>query len=240
MHGTIMFAYVAYCGLEVMARINQPFLLLNAGLMATLFVLATPEMRITNILPVFEVGLLPLVKSTLTPLSWFGEIVTLAVIIPYLAEQKNVYRLTIKALFFVLVLIEIATVEVLLIFGPTLASSYFFPLLSGTKMINIANFIERLEMVPLIVWITSGAVKGALFFWVAALGSAQLLGLKSYRSLILPLSVIITALGCLLHSSTTDLVNFLTQTFPFYALTFEFIIPLLLLIIVLFKGSGKK
>jgi len=107
-------------------------------------------------------------------------------------------------------------------------------------MINIANFIERLEMVPLIVWITSGAVKGALFFWVAALGSAQLLGLKSYRSLILPLSVIITALGCLLHSSTTDLVNFLTQTFPFYALTFEFIIPLLLLIIVLFKGSGKK
>ncbi|HBQ28414.1 MAG TPA: spore gernimation protein, partial [Desulfotomaculum sp.] len=157
-HGTIMFAYITYCGLEVLARINQLFLPLNAGLLTILFALATPEMKIANILPVFDTGFLTLIKSTITPLSWFGEIVALAVIIPYLAEQKNVYRLTIKALFFVLVLIEIATVGVLLVFGPTLTSSYFFPVLSGTKMINIANFIERLEIIPVIVWITSGTV----------------------------------------------------------------------------------
>ena len=239
-HGTIMFAYITYCGLEVLARINQLFLPLNAGLLTILFALATPEMKIANILPVFDTGFLTLIKSTITPLSWFGEIVALAVIIPYLAEQKNVYRLTIKALFFVLVLIEIATVGVLLVFGPTLTSSYFFPVLSGTKMINIANFIERLEIIPVIVWITSGTVKGALFLWAAALGSSQLLGLKDYRPLILPLAVIVTSLSYLLHPSIIDLLNFLTQTFPFYALTFEFGIPFLLLIIVLIKGSGKK
>jgi spore germination protein KB len=239
-HGTIMFAYITYCGLEVLARINQLFLPLNVSLLTILFVLATPEMKVVNILPVFDTGLLPLAKSTLTPLSWFGEIITLAVVIPYLAEQKNVYRLTIKALFFVLVLIEIATLGVLLVFGPTLTSSYLFPVLSGVKMINIANFIERLEIFPLIVWITSGTVKATLFFWAAALGSAQLFGLKDYRPLILPLAVIVTALGYLLHPSIIDLINFLTQAFPFYALTFEFIIPLLLLMVVLIKGSGKK
>jgi spore germination protein KB len=143
-------------------------------------------------------------------------------------------------LFFVLVLIEIATLGVLLVFGPTLTSSYLFPVLSGVKMINIANFIERLEIFPLIVWITSGTVKATLFFWAAALGSAQLFGLKDYRPLILPLAVIVTALGYLLHPSIIDLINFLTQAFPFYALTFEFIIPLLLLMVVLIKGSGKK
>ena len=239
-HGTIMFAYIAYCGLEVLARINQLFLPLNAGLLITLFILATPEMKVVNILPVFDTGLLPLVKSSITPLSWFGEIVTLAVIIPYLVEQKNVYHLTIKALFFVLVLIELATVGVLLVFGPTLTNSYFFPVLSGTKMINIANFIERLEVIPIIIWITSGTMKATLFFWAAALGSAQLLGLNDYRPLILPLAIIVTALGYLLHPGIIDLLNFLTQAFPFYALTFEFIIPFLLLIIILIKGPNKK
>jgi len=239
-HGTIMAAYIAYCGLEVLARINQLFLPLNAGLLTTLFVLVTPEMKVINILPVFDTSLLSLAKSTITPLSWFGEIVALAVIIPYLAEQKNIYHLTIKALFFVLILIELATIGVLLVFGPTLTSSYFFPVLSWTKMINIANFVERLEILPIVIWITSGTVKGALFLWAAALGSAQLLGLKDYRSLLLPLAVIVTTLSYLLHPSIIDLLNFLTQAFPFYALTFEFIIPFLLLIIVLIKGPGKK
>ncbi|HAG09148.1 MAG TPA: spore gernimation protein [Desulfotomaculum sp.] len=239
-HGTIMAAYIAYCGLEVLARLNQLFLPLNAGLLTTLFVLVTPEMKVINILPVFDTSLLSLAKSTITPLSWFGEIVALAVIIPYLAEQKNIYHLTIKALFFVLILIELATIGVLLVFSPTLTSSYFFPVLSGTKMINIANFVERLEIIPIVIWVTSGTVKAALFFWAAALGSAQLLGLKDYRPLLLPLAVIVTALGYLLHPSIIDLLNFLTQAFPFYALTFEFIIPFLLLIIVLIKGPGKK
>jgi spore germination protein KB len=239
-HGTIMFAYLAYSGLEVLARLSQLFLPLNAGLLTILFVLATPEMKVVNILPVFDTSLLSLAKSTLTPLSWFGEIITLAVIIPYLAEQKNVYRLTIKALFFVLVLIELSTVGVLLIFGPALTGSYLFPVLNGTKMINIANFFERLEIIPIVIWITSGTVKATLFFWAATLGSAQLLGLKDYHPLILPLAVIVTSLSYLLHPNIIDLLNFLTEDFPFYALTFEFLIPFLLLIIVLIKETGKK
>jgi len=116
-----------------------------------------------------------------------------------------------------------------------------FPTLNGARVISIANFLERLEAVIIGVWITGGFVKVSVFYWAAVLGSAQVLDLKDYRLLVLPIGAVLVAMSILLHPSILDLLDFLDRVWPPYSLsTFEVGIPLLLLVTALVRGKGGK
>jgi len=55
--------------------------------------MATQEMDLKRLLPVYvDNGTAPIIKGTVTPALRMGEIVTMAVLIPYLNKAKEAYR----------------------------------------------------------------------------------------------------------------------------------------------------
>ncbi|MFA4884618.1 MAG: endospore germination permease [Desulfotomaculaceae bacterium] len=231
-------AYAVRNGLEVFSRVNQLILPLILVSVVILNILAAPEMNIKQILPVFEHGAVPVVKGAVMPAAWIGEIITMTVLIPYLNKAKEAYRIAVTATlitgFFMLItqLVDIA------IFGP-ITAAWLFPGLDGVRMIHLANFLERLEPVVMVIWVAGVLVKISVFYWAAALGSAQWLELKDYKPLVLPVGVIIYALSIMAHDSLLDLFAFLGMFWGPYALTLFIVgIPLLLLIVAVIRGQG--
>jgi len=233
-------AYTVRNGLEVFTRVNQIILPLVLGLVIIMNILATPEMNLRRLLPVFmENGAVPVIKGAVMPAAWMGEIVTMAVLIPYLNKAKEAYRVAVTATLITGFFILAAQIGDLAIFGPEVTAGWLFPGLNKIRMIHLANFLERLEPIAMTIWIAGGFVKISLFYWVAALGSAQWLELKDYKPLVLPVGVILLALSIMVHESILGLLTFLGTFWGPYALTlFQVGIPLLLLVVAVLRGQG--
>lgn len=233
-------AYAVYNGLEVLSRANQ-FLIPATLLLVLVFILSVPNMDFARMLPVFDSSLTDIVKGAAVPISWMGEVVAFSMIIPFLNKPKDAPRIAILSVLIVSFILISCVLQALLIFGHHLTASWLFPVFNSVRLISIAQKVERLEIFVVLTWVLGGFFKIGIFYYAAVLGSAQWLGLKDYRPLVLPVGIILVALSILIHENSVQLFDFLTRVWPPYAIIFfEVGIPLALLIIALIRGKGVR
>ncbi|OPX87888.1 MAG: Spore germination protein YndE [Pelotomaculum sp. PtaB.Bin013] len=232
-------AYAVRNGLEVFTRANQMILPIIIISIIILVILATPEMNLKRLLPVYaDNGAAPIIKGAVTPTLRIGEIVTIAVIIPYLNKAREAYQVATTATIITGFVLFVPVVADLSTFGPAVTAGWFFPALNGVTMIHLANFLDRLEPIIMIIWVSGALIKISVYYWAAVLGSAQWLELKDYKPLVLPVGVILLALSIMAHDSVMDLFVY-TSTFVNLVLAiFEAVIPLLLLLVAVLRGQG--
>jgi len=232
-------AYAVRNGLEVFTRINEIILPLILFTVLVVNALATPEMDIKRLLPVYvENGPVPIIKAAFMPAAWMSEIVMMVVLTPYLVKTKDAYKVAAAATFITGLTLIFSFVGGIATFGPEVVSGWLFPALNKARAIHLANFLERLEVTVMVVWVAGALVKISVFYWAAVLGSAHWLELKDYRPLVLPVGILLFATAILLHDSILDLFTFLGTAWPPFALTtFQGGIPLLLLLIALIRGK---
>lgn len=232
-------AYAVRCGLEVLGRANQLLIPITV-LLAMVFILSVPIMKISRVLPLFDASLPEIIKGAAVPTSWLGEIVTFSMIIPYLNKPKQARRVGVLAILSVSFLLTASILEALLIFGPNLTSAWIFPTFNAIRLISIANSLEQMEIIIVLTWVLGGFFKVGVFYYAAVLGSAQWLELRDYKPLVLPIGIILVALSILIHDNTSQLLDFLARVWPPYAVVFEAVIPLALLIMALARKKGGK
>jgi len=232
-------AYAVRGGLEVLSRANQLLIPLTV-LLALVFILSVPLMDFARLQPVLEAGLPEILKGAAVPASWLGEIVIIAMILPYLNKPGQSYRVAIASVLAVSFFMAMSILEALLIFGPNVTMSWLFATFNAIRLISIANSVERLELIIVMSWVLGGFFKVGVFYYAAVLGSAQWLKLTDYRPLVLPVGIILVALSVLIHDNNVELVSFLSTTWPPYAITIEAGIPLLLLLITLVRRIGVR
>lgn len=230
-------AYAVRNGLEVLSRFNQLILPIIGLFLVIIFILSAPNMKFVRLLPPFDAGMLSIVQGAAVPTSWLGEIVTLAMIIPFLNKPKEAYRIAFLSILLIGFFLTASVLMSLLIFGPDLTSAWIFPTFNSVRVISVANFLERLESLIIMIWVLGGIIKVGVFYYAAVLGSAQWFGLKDYKPLVTPVGVILVALAMLSHESVVDLLDFIAMTWPPYALIFEAGFPLLLLLVALARGK---
>lgn len=238
---TAVAAYAVRNGLEVLCRFNQLFIPAT-GLLVIVFLLSTKDMKLTRLLPVFDAGLFPIVKGAVTPTMWLGEIVTLAMIIPYLNKPEKAHRIAVLSILLTGFFLTASILEAILIFGPNLTGHWVFPTFNATRVVSIANFLERLESVIVASWVLGGCIKAGVFYYAIVLGSAQWMGLRDYRPLVLPVGVVLVAFSILLHGeNNVEVLYYIPHVeVPFLLIVFEVGIPLVLLIIALARKEGKS
>lgn len=237
----VIAAYAIRNGLEVLSRFNQLFIPVT-GLLVITFILSTKDMKLARLLPVFDAGLIPIVKGAFRPSMVLGQIITLAIIIPYLNKPKDAHRVAILSVLLISFFLTASILETLLIFGPNVTAQFIFPTFNAVRMVSIANFLERLESVVIMAWVLGCIAKLGVFYYVAVLGSAQWLGLRDYRPLVLPVGVILVAFSILLYGENiVEMLHFISMVWgPLNLIVFEAGIPLILLIVALARGKGGK
>lgn len=237
----IVASYAVRNGLEVLSRFNQLFIPVT-GLLVIAFLLSTKDMKPTRLLPVFDTGLTQVLKGSIFPAMWMGEIVTIAVIIPYLNKPKQAYHVAVIATLLNSFFLTASFLEVLLIFGPHLTGDWLYPTFNVMRVISYTHILERFESIVLVLWLLGGFVKIGVYYYAAVLGSAQWLGLRDYKPLVAPVGVILVALASLLYGGNiVDLEHFFAYAWiPFDLAVFEAGIPLALLCVALVRGKGGK
>lgn len=228
-------------GLEPLGRLNEWIFILFSSILIFFTVFLIHEMQVENFLPVLERGIVPALKGAVTPTSWFGEIILLSMIFPFLTQPQRGYRVAIGAHLIVGAFLLIGVVQSVSIFGPELVSAFKFPIIQTVRLISLGEFLERIEVLIMVIWVAGVFVKVSVFHYATVMSAAQLFNLTDYRPLAIPLGILVVILSIHLFQGVVDLVEFLSVTFPVYALsTFEVGIPALLLVIALIRGKGAK
>ena len=74
-------------------------------------------------------------------------------------------------------------------------------------------------------------IKFIICYYAFTVGLATWLGLRSYQSIVLPIGVVIVALSLIIYPNYVAEKNFASKIWPYYAIPFEFGIPLLLWVV---------
>lgn len=233
----LLAAYAVRAGLEVICRANQFVFPLAVLSLFALVGMVAAEMHPDNLMPILEKGLGPVLKGALAPASWRGEVMVLLMFLPYLNKPREARKAGLLAVVFIGFLLALDTAAMIAVFGAEMPGHMTFPTLYLARYVSIAQFIERVEAIVMILWVTGIMIKVACFYHAGVLATAQWCGVKDYRPLVFPLGIIQLVWSVTLFENARELVDYLANS-PLYMYTFELGIPLLLLSVALIRKKG--
>lgn len=234
----ILAAWCAKSGIEVICRTNDFIFIMFILSVIAILIFVIKDADFANLLPVMENGIKPVIKGALTPSAWRGEIFILLMLYPYIDYQEKTAGYLYMAVILMTLILLPATAITTAVFD-NITPYLDFPFFSLARIISISNFFQRIEGIILIMWVAGVTVKVAAFYYISALGTAQLLGLDDFKPVALPLGLIIAALSVGLFNNSVEETTWLSEIFPFYACLFELVFPLLLVIIAFLRKKGQ-
>lgn len=222
-------AYAVHNGLEVIARVNQLMLPFGLGILGFIALANIKETDLTNYLPVLENGIIPPLKGAVLIQGWLMELIILLQFVPFVKDKKNIgksFSLTIVVLGLSMLLGTLT----IAVFGK-LTSQLIFPALEYVRYASIGEYVKNLDITIMGVWIIGIFIKITVAYYGIVLGISQLFGFKSYKSMIVPVGLLITTISVSASERLNGVFNYSHFTFPFFSFSIAFFIPTLLLVV---------
>ncbi len=221
-------ALAVRCGVEVLGRCASVFSPIVLILFLLLVLLLIPELKPKYMFPVMENGPRPSLIAAIIPFGgWYGEFLLVAFLFPAIKDKEKGLRwgiATLLAVTFTMVLTNLVT---LFLYGD-MAEDISFPVMLAARYIEFADFFEHVEALVMAIWILGIFIKISMFFYVAALGTAQLLAIPDYRLLVFPFGLISLPLSMWLAPNLQELSHTIGTEGPFYYMTVQYLVPGLL------------
>lgn len=237
---TIAVIFSVNRGLEAIAKvaaITTPFSVISLLFIA---VLNKQHFEFNALLPVLENGWSGVVYSSIIPLAWFGEVVLILMLHPYVREKHLVKPYCLLSMVASTALLVIMAVIVVAVFGADEASQLTLPLFAYVRLIEVADFFERIEAILVAVWISLLFTKICIYLYVGVIGVGQWLNLTVTRHLIIPMATSPIIYAFISFESIAEMKQYLTpEHFGYYALALETAIPLLLLLLSYLLPRGR-
>ncbi|WP_339060154.1 endospore germination permease [Tepidibacillus marianensis] len=237
----LLLLLVTYQGIEGIGRSNEFFTPIAVGGFWLTILLTIPDMKIENLSPIFTESFKPILRGMISTLGFpFSELVVFLMFLPFVNNRthlKGIMRTGVIIGGFTLFIDVLSTILVLNI-RPTEWSIYA-PLLVA-RIINIADFLTRVEAVLSLSFVLMIFIKMSVSFYASVLAIAQVFELKDYRSIIVPMLFMVLTLSIILNENIVDILQYTEKVSTPYTLFFGFVIPLLVLGVTYIKQWRSK
>lgn len=235
--GYLLIAYGVKKGIEVIARACQvlgPVYLLS---FAALFILVIPFAKISRLKPQLTEGLYPVFSGSIFILAFIGICIMMGMYIPICNRPENGFIAK-----FIAVSIGASVVLVLVIlsvsvFGPKQSGNMLNPGLRLAQLVKLGDTIERLEAIWFIIAIGAGIMTSTILIWAFSLGASQIIGLRTYKSIVYPSTLIAFVLSITSFDNSVEVINFAFYTYPFIGMFVGTGLEIFLFIMALILGK---
>ncbi|MGB4538284.1 MAG: endospore germination permease [Bacilli bacterium] len=232
--------YGLYHGIEAFARTTSILFFVHLVIFVffSVLILISNRSHFEYFLPIAENGLIPFIKPTLQSAyaAPFGKLFVLLIIYQFVLEKEKSYRYGYYAILYTGLLLLLISVYNIIILGPEAMILDIRPSLRISKRIDIVFFIQRLDILVINSLIMMSFVK----VWVLLFGARYLLAdafkIKNGNKIPFVLSILIVIALMFFAKNYITFLDFRqTIIIPYVNLTFEIIIPFLLIIIAIIR-----
>jgi len=236
----LLFVYTLRKGIEPITRCSTFFVIILIATLLINSILLIKNMKLSNFLPIFTLPINKYIQATQTEVFLpFCDIFVFFMLFPNLQNPKDVKKPFLNGL-----IIGAATVFfVVLRDTAVLGTSIQFmsrPAYEAVRLINIANTLTRMEIVYAIILIVLLFFKICIFFYAAVKGISQIFKLESYKELAPVIGALGVVFTLIAFKSPMEEAYFGVNSASFYFMFFQFILPLITLIVVTLKGIFKN
>lgn len=240
----IVVVYTVRKGIEVLGRTGELLFVLMYLLAITGFILIVVSgvIDLNNLKPLLEDGISPVLKAAATQVLFFpfGETVVFAMIFPYLKNPRKAKVAGLCAIGLSGINLSLVMGINISVLGVELATRASFPLLTTIQLIQVAEFIERLDIFFMLALIIGGFFKIGIFFYAVVSGIANLFTIDNPSRLCFPIGLVVLLFSITMASNFAEHLREGYKFVPLYLhLPFQIIIPLALLIIAFIKNRKK-
>lgn len=224
----VLVTYGAYKGLEVIARTVQFILGIYLIGFMIVVLLSFTNFEVGRLLPVMEEGVGSIIRGSLAPVAWYGEICILTILFPFVNKSSELKKKGFISLIAITLFLTIDVVVTIGVLGSDLTCEFLLPFWVVTRSIEIGEVAQRLESFFLVIWITGIIVKATLLSYLIGLGITQVFGFKKIKA-VLGIIAVLELLICLRIEGSSQLNIILRSYWPLVAIVFELGIPIVLL-----------
>ncbi|MBO7742781.1 endospore germination permease [Paenibacillus sp. MWE-103] len=225
----ILCGFAALAGIEVIGRSNEFLTMLILVLLLPLLVLTTMDSDLKQLQPVLGDGIVPVLQGAFSPAGgYMNQFFILGWLLPYLNHPGKARKASLLALAGIVLSSFTIVLMTIMVLGP-MTSKLTYSFLSVIQYIGISGSFERLEAVAVSMWVMGCFVKVSVSLFILCLCVKELFGIRNYRDLVAPLTLLSAVGSVWIFRNGAELVNYLIYTFPLLAFFNHTLLPLLLL-----------
>ncbi|HHL0974183.1 TPA: GerAB/ArcD/ProY family transporter [Bacillus cereus] len=202
-------SYILIQGIEVLARTAETFffILILLIVVSSVCICFSEIIDLSRLFPILGSGWTPVIKTTLKQTIEFPyeEFVCFTMIFPHLKQLKTGIKAGFAAIIISGLLLSYINAINIVVLGPEIVSHASFPLLHTISLVDINNFIQRLDILAVLLLIFSDFFKITIFFYAGVIAATDIFQIQDYRKVVYPIGIII------LLSSKLQSANFAEQ-----------------------------
>ncbi|MBC2579446.1 endospore germination permease [Clostridium sp. DJ247] len=237
--------YSVFSGIEVIARLGELFMpiIFILFLVEIILIFSSDIIRINYLLPIAGKGWKPIWK-TVWPLGVtqsFGESIEFTMIWPLVNQPEKIIKTTLLATITSGLFIASFDVLAIAVLGEGMFKNSIYPLYTLIQQISVGNFMENLQVIEVLYFLTTIFFKMSIHLFVAVRAIQQLVLVPNGRIFILPVLVIGLYLGMTMASNVSAHIETGLKIIP-YSLwaPFYLVLPGVLFIVTLIRKKFKK
>lgn len=216
-----------------------PFIMISYIIIGIL-IPATGLIHFEFMFPILENGLKPVLKAAIPDIVTFpfGQVVLFLVYYPLVTKGRNLSRAVIISYTAVALFLTIFNQLNILVLGPKLAANTTLPLLETVQLIQLAEVLERMDAIFILILFLGLGIKMTAFFNGAVIGLERITGVN-YKKWVLPVGALIFALSFLSPNYTHHIEIGRGVAVKYWWPIFQFVLPLLLYVVMLIRKPKK-
>lgn len=219
--------YLARSGVRAIGRWSQVIIFFVLSVVVLTFMAAIPHLKLNDLMPFFEHPPAKIAKCAFELFSFpYAETVIFLGLAGSFQKKDNPYKLFAYALIMVLCVFILVFLRNLTLLGATLMEMEYFPSYVTARIIDIGDFLARIEGSISSNFLFAGIVKITVCLLAACKGMASLFKLQQYRGIVLPMGMLSLAICAIVYKNTMDMFAFLSY-YSYFAFPFQVVIPLL-------------
>lgn len=244
----ILLPYVAalvigvYYGIEAVVRASEILYVIITTLLISMFLLVLPNVKLNYILPMYENGIIPILKGAflLAPFIVYPAVALLMIFPKNCDDIAGGKKALMKGFLWCGIVTFITLIISLLVLGTPIVAKASFPTILLAREIRIGIVLTRLEYIISTLWTITEYMIGIMFFYVFIRSLSELLGLKDHKKIVLPVGLIVLVYSWAVYPSSIEEMNWIFVGFVPNSTIFGFVLPVIMLLVYLIRGPRKK
>lgn len=230
--------YMAKSGIEVLGRWTEFILPIVLFVLMIIILLSLPRVHLINIRPILADGFKPVFQSALSLIAFpFAETIVFTALFNTLKDRNQCFKIYCISILITGVVILLVSIRNILVLGVSNINTLYFPSYSAVSLINIGDFLQRIEIIVSTTLILSSIAKLSVFLSATSVGVAQIFNLKDHKSLVAPICLLMINLSIVIYNSTMEMFEWIEQVIPYYSIPFQLILPLIIWIFAEIKNA---
>lgn len=224
----IVIGYAALKGIEVIGRACEIIGPVDLFSLIILFLLVIPVINIDRLKPQLANGIYPALSGTPFILSFIGICIIMGMYIPICNHPENGFIAKFTAVSMGCLMIALLVICSIGAFSLPQAKNMLNASLELARVINLGEFLERVEAVWIMIAISAIIITSVTLIWAFCLGVSQAVGLKTYKPLVFPAILVSYVIGMTSFKNSLDFAAFLFYSFPIIAIFVETVLEMFL------------